>query len=288
MLEEMKINNEIRIFENEQFGKVRTLLIDGQPWFVGKDVAEALGYTNSRKALIDHVDEEDKGVTKRDTLGGNQKLTIINESGLYCLIIKSKLEGARQFKRWVTSEVLPSIRKYGAYLTEEALARVTGDTSEAEKLFTELKKEKLRVKQLQKECDSLERLMAVTREANELLSTTNELLEKRVEVLEPKASYYDSVLDSEELIPISLIAEDYGLTAQKLNGLLHGFGIQHPVGKSWAINREYLDMGYTQTKVLKYGAETITVTYWTQKGKKFIYEFLKELGIVPLNERKSA
>lgn len=282
------MNNEIRIFENEQFGKVRTLLIDGQLWFVGKDVAEALGYTNSRKALIDHVDEEDKGVTKRDTLGGNQKLTIINESGLYCLIIKSKLEGARQFKRWVTSEVLPSIRKYGAYLTEEALARVTGDTSEAEKLFTELKKEKLRVKQLQKECDSLERLMAVTREANELLSTTNELLEKRVEVLEPKASYYDSVLDSEELIPISLIAEDYGLTAQKLNGLLHGFGIQHPVGKSWAINREYLDMGYTQTKVLKYGAETITVTYWTQKGKKFIYEFLKELGIVPLNERKTA
>lgn len=193
------MNKEIKIFEHEQFGKVRTLLIDGQPWFVGKDVAEALGYTNSRKALIDHVDEEDKGVTKRDTLGGNQKLTIINESGLYCLIIKSKLEGARQFKRWVTSE--------------------------AEKLFTELKKEKLRVKQLQKECDSLERLMAVTREANELLSTTNELLEKRVEVLEPKASYYDSVLDSEELIPISLIAEDYGLTAQKLNGLLHGFGI---------------------------------------------------------------
>lgn len=282
------MNKEIRIFENEQFGKVRTLLIDGQPWFVGKDVAEALGYTNSRKALIDHVDEEDKGVTKRDTLGGNQKLTIINESGLYCLIIKSKLEGARQFKRWVTSEVLPSIRKYGAYLTEEALARVAGDTSEAEKLFTELKKEKLRVKQLQKECDSLEKLMAVTREANELLSTTNKLLEKRVEVLEPKASYYDSVLDSEELIPISLIAEDYGLTAQKLNGLLHGFGIQHPVGKSWAINREYLDMGYTQTKVLRYGAETITVTYWTQKGKKFIYEFLKELGIVPLNERKSA
>lgn len=282
------MNNEIRIFENEQFVKVRTLLIDGQPWFVGKDVAEALGYTNSRKTLIDHVDEEDKGVTKRDTLGGNQKLTIINESGLYCLIIKSKLEGARQFKRWVTSEVLPSIRKYGAYLTEEALARVAGDTSEAEKLFTELKKEKLRVKQLQKECDSLEKLMAVTREANELLSTTNELLEKRVEVLEPKASYYDSVLDSEELIPISLIAEDYGLTAQKLNGLLHGFGIQHPIGKSWAINREYLDMEYTQTKVLKYGAETITVTYWTQKGKKFIYEFLKELGIVPLNERKSA
>lgn len=285
-----KMNNEIRIFENEQFGKVRTLLIDGQPWFVGKDVGKALGYSNTRDALSKHVDTEDKTTVAICDTGSNYKsqAVIINESGVYSLIFSSKLEGARQFKRWVTSEVLPSIRKYGAYLTEEALARVTGDTSEAEKLFTELKKEKLRVKQLQKECDSLERLMAVTREANELLSTTNELLEKRVEVLEPKASYYDSVLDSEELIPVSLIAEDYGLTAQKLNGLLHGFGIQHPIGKSWAINREYLDMGYTQTKVLKYGAETITVTYWTQKGKKFIYEFLKELGIVPLNERKSA
>lgn len=284
------MNNEIRIFENEQFGKVRTLLIDGQPWFVGKDVGKALGYSNTRDALSKHVDTEDKTTVAICDTGSNYKsqAVIINESGVYSLIFSSKLECARQFKRWVTSEVLPSIRKYGAYLTEEALARVTGDTSEAEKLFTELKKEKLRVKQLQKECDSLERLMAVTREANELLSTTNELLEKRVEVLEPKASYYDSVLDSEELIPISLIAEDYGLTAQKLNGLLHGFGIQHPVGKSWAINREYLDMGYTQTKVLKYGAETITVTYWTQKGKKFIYEFLKELGIVPLNERKTA
>lgn len=284
------MNNEIRIFENEQFGKVRTLLIDGQPWFVGKDVGKALGYSNTRDALSKHVDTEDKTTVAICDTGSNYKsqAVIINESGVYSLIFSSKLEGARQFKRWVTSEVLPSIRKYGAFLTEEALARVTGDTSEAEKLFTELKKEKLRVKQLQKECASLERLMAVTREANELLSTTNELLEKRVEVLEPKASYYDGVLDSEELIPISLIAEDYGLTAQKLNGLLHGFGIQHPVGKSWAINREYLDMGYTQTKVLKYGAETITVTYWTQKGKKFIYEFLKELGIVPLNERKTA
>lgn len=284
------MNNEIKIFEHEQFGSVRTILIDGQPWFVGKDVGKALGYSNTRDALSKHVDTEDKTTVAICDTGSNYKsqAVIINESGVYSLIFSSKLECARQFKRWVTSEVLPSIRKYGAYLTEEALARVTGDTSEAEKLFTELKKEKLRVKQLQKECDSLERLMAVTREANELLSTTNELLEKRVEVLEPKASYYDSVLDSEELIPISLIAEDYGLTAQKLNGLLHGFGIQHPVGKSWAINREYLDMGYTQTKVLKYGAETITVTYWTQKGKKFIYEFLKELGIVPLNERKTA
>ena len=283
------MNKEIRIFENEQFGAIRTYECEGKIFFCGKDVTKALGYKDSVNALKMHCRVD--GVVKHhliDNIGRKQSANFISEGNLYRLISHSKLPSAEVFEKWIFDEVLPSIRKYGAYLTEEALARVTGDTSEAEKLFTELKKEKLRVKQLQKECDSLERLMAVTREANELLSTTNELLEKRVEVLEPKASYYDSVLDSEELIPISLIAEDYGLTAQKLNGLLHGFGIQHPIGKSWAINREYLDMGYTQTKVLKYGAETITVTYWTQKGKKFIYEFLKELGIVPLNERKSA
>ena len=107
--------NDLQIFTNKEFGQVRTCLKEKDPWFVGKDVAEALGYTNSRKAIIDHVDEEDKGVTKRDTLGGPQEMTIINESGLYSLIFSSKLPSAKRFKRWVTSEVLPAIRKTGGY-----------------------------------------------------------------------------------------------------------------------------------------------------------------------------
>lgn len=97
---------------------VRTVLVNDEPWFVGKDVADILGYSNSRKALSDHVDDEDKGVTKSDTLGGNQNITIINESGLYSLILKSKKPEAKQFKRWVTSEVLPTIRKHGTYMTQ--------------------------------------------------------------------------------------------------------------------------------------------------------------------------
>ena len=97
---------------------VRIITINDEPWFVGKDVADILGYSNSRKALSDHVDDEDKGVTKSDTLGGNQNITIINESGLYSLILKSKKPEAKQFKRWVTSEVLPTIRKHGAYMTQ--------------------------------------------------------------------------------------------------------------------------------------------------------------------------
>lgn len=107
--------NELQIYNNEEFGDIRTVTIENEPWFVGKDVAEALGYSNSRKALSDHVHDDDKGVTKCDTLGGKQDLTIINESGLYALIFGSKLESAKRFKHWVTSEVLPAIRKTGAY-----------------------------------------------------------------------------------------------------------------------------------------------------------------------------
>ncbi len=109
--------NELQIFESNEFGKIRTVEKDGVPWLVGKDVAQALGYVNPRKALSDHVDDEDKtdGVTIRDSIGREQKPILINESGLYALIFGSKLESARRFKRWVTSEVLPAIRKTGAY-----------------------------------------------------------------------------------------------------------------------------------------------------------------------------
>ena len=107
--------NEITIFNSQEFGNIRTVTIDGEPWFAGKDVAEALGYSNARDALSKHVDKEDKGVAKCDTPGGKQDLSIINESGLYALIFGSKLESAKRFKHWVTSEVLPAIRKTGGY-----------------------------------------------------------------------------------------------------------------------------------------------------------------------------
>lgn len=109
--------NDLQIFNNEEFGEIRALEIDGQPWFIGKDVAVALGYSNTRDAIKKHVDADDKGVANCDTLGGRQKMTIINESGLYSLILGSDLESAKKFKHWVTSEVLPSIRKTGSYET---------------------------------------------------------------------------------------------------------------------------------------------------------------------------
>ena len=126
--------NEMQVFSNPDFGTIRTTEIEGEPWFVGKDVASVLGYTNPRKALADHVDADDKGVTKRDTLGGAQEMTVINESGLYALVLSSKLPGAKQFKRWVTSEVLPSIRKTGSYALPKdypAALRALADAEEA-------------------------------------------------------------------------------------------------------------------------------------------------------------
>lgn len=125
--------NDLQLFNNPEFGAVRAVEVDGEPWFVGKDVAQALGYSNPRKALADHVDAEDKGVTKCDTPGGEQDITTINESGLYSLVLSSKLPGAKKFKRWVTSEVLPTIRKTGGYQLPKdypSALRALADTTE--------------------------------------------------------------------------------------------------------------------------------------------------------------
>lgn len=137
--------NELKIFENPEFGSVRTTIIDDEPWFVGKDVATALGYKSTRKAISDHVDDEDKGVTKWNTLGGTQEMVIINESGLYCLILGSKLPSAKKFKRWVTSEVLPAIRKTGKYVVPQYRQRdlTTDDYLKAAQIVAQCKNERL-------------------------------------------------------------------------------------------------------------------------------------------------
>ncbi len=133
---------DLQIFRNESFGEIRTLNIDGEPWFVGKDVADILGYTNTPKAIRDHVDDEDK-LTERIVLSGqNREVILINEGGLYSLILSSKLPSAKQFKRWVTNEVLPSIRKHGIYATAETAERLLNDPDFMIRTFTVLKEER--------------------------------------------------------------------------------------------------------------------------------------------------
>lgn len=154
--------NEIKIFENSQFGNLRTVSIDGEPWFVGKDVATILGYSNSRKALADHVDQEDKGVTKCDTLGGTQEISVINESGLYSLILSSKLPAARQFKRWITSDVLPQIRQTGAYLSPNLAQQVLSDPATLSLLLSQLAQERSARLQAESDSDAVRKELAKT------------------------------------------------------------------------------------------------------------------------------
>lgn len=144
---------DLQIFENEQFGQVRTLEINSEPWFVGKDVGEILGYSNTPKAIRDHIDNEDK-LTERIVLSGQNRETIlINESGLYSLILSSKLPKAKEFKHWVTSEILPSIRRHGAYMTADTIDKVLQDPDFGIRLLSELKSEREERQRLEAEAE---------------------------------------------------------------------------------------------------------------------------------------
>ena len=145
---------EIKIFENAEFGSVRTVDIDGVIHFVGKDVALALGYSETAKAIREHVDDEDKGVSVLDTPGGKQKMTVITESGLYSLVLSSKLPTAKKFKHWVTSEILPSIRKHGAYMTENTLEKALTSPDFLIQLANQIKAEQEKNRQLKTQIEA--------------------------------------------------------------------------------------------------------------------------------------
>ena len=259
--------SELQIFKNAEFGSVRTVTVEGEPHFVAKDVAEILGYSNPRDAINKHVDEEDKGVAKCDTLGGKQELTVINESGLYSLILSSKMPNAKRFKRWVTSEVLPTIRRHGLYAMDEVLA----NPDILINALLELKAERERNA-------SLQAMVAVQ---------SQQMIE-----MQPKVSYYDVVLNCKDLVAISVIAKDYGWSATKLNQYLQQKGIQYKQGgKIWLLYQKYVEKGYTSTKTHSYpgsdgSTHTKVHTYWTQRGRLFIYDLLKADSILPLVEQE--
>jgi prophage antirepressor-like protein len=251
---------ELQIYKNAELGSVRTAVIGDEPFFVGKDVAEILGYSNPQKALRDHVDEEDKTLNDSFTVNGT-KGVLINESGLYSLILRSQLPKAQKFKRWVTSEILPSIRRHGMYATDELIA----NPDLAIAAFTALKEE--REKRL-----ALEEVAAVQKQ--------------QIAEMQPKATYYDVVLRCKDAVNISVIAKDYGWSAQKMNEYLHQKGIQYKQSDIWLLYQKYAGCGYTKTNTHIYedscGKEHTKVhTKWTQKGRLFIYSLLKADGIVP-------
>lgn len=145
---------ELKVFENPEFGKIRMVELDREPWFVGKDVAQALGYERATKAIQDHVDAEDRDeVPIQDSIGRMQKTPVINESGLYSLVLSSKLPGAKKFKRWVTAEVLPSIRRHGIYATDQVLEEIISDPDTGIRLLQQLKEERRKVRELESKAE---------------------------------------------------------------------------------------------------------------------------------------
>lgn len=254
-------------FEGAQ---IRALTIDEAPYFVGKDVAMVLGYSNPRDAIAKHVDDEDRNTVAIRDGKGNPNQTIINESGLYSLILGSKLPDAKRFKRWVTSEVLPAIRKHGAYATDSTIDKILSDPDFGIRLLQDLKTE---------------------REARKALEIQNAVQTQQIAELQPKASYYDVVLNCKDLLSVSKIAKDFGKSGRWLNNFLHEKGIQFKQGSVWLLYQKYAAEGYTQTKTDPYTGSDGMIhskvrTCWTQKGRLFIYDLLKSNGILPTIERE--
>ena len=246
--------NEIKIYKHPKFGQVRTVLINNIPWFVGKDAADILGYSNTRDALARHVDDEDKTSVVIPDTGSNYKSRsiLINESGLYSLILSSKLKTAKQFKHWITSEVLPSIRQNGCYLSPELLKKMVCSPEYVIQVLQKLVEE-----------------------------------QTKKEILTEKCSYLDTILQSETDLPITVIAKDYGFSARKMNRLLHFLGVQYRMKSGcWVLYARYENYGYTRTHTHVYGENKSRIyTCWTQKGRKFLYELLKKNGYFPLCEQ---
>lgn len=270
------MNNKIKVFENAEFGSVRTMTINGEPWFVAADVCRAL---ELNKTATRRLDEDEKGLRSTQTLGGNQEVLVVNEPGLYTLVLGSRKPEAKAFKRWITHEVIPDIRQYGMYATNDFLDKALGNPDNWIRMLTEysaVKKEN-------------ETLKLKTAEQKEVIESQN----NQITLMKPKASYYDLVLQTKNAVNITTIAKDYGLSAVTLNKKLHDYGVQYKQGGTWLLYQQYANMGYTKTKTGVYtnkaGEEYASVhTQWTQKGRMFIYEILKEHGILPKMEEEES
>lgn len=275
---------DIQIFNNPQFGEMRTWRDElGEPWFCGADVCMALGYAKAVNAIAQHVEKED--TLKQGTLTGRgkQSMTYVNESGLYSLIFGSRLAVAKDFKRWVTSEVLPAIRKHGVYMTNETLRRAITEPDFLIELATELKNErKLRLdaettckEQQEKICE---------------LDTQMDGMKKEMDTMKEKVSYLDIILATTNSVLVTQIAQDYGESPIKFNRRLSQMKIQYSRGGQWILYAPYKGNGYvtSETYLIRHnnGREEVRMgTKWTQKGRRFLYEKLKCVGVLPVIER---
>lgn len=240
--------NEITTFVNNQFGTIRTTVIDGKPWFVGKDICVALGYRDSTGAVRKRVDEEDRGVAKIATPSGMQDMSIVSESGLYALIFGSKLPSAKQFKRWVTCDVLPQIRKTGGYIPLSPTDDELTIMSKAHKI--------------------LERTL---QEKEHILADQS----KQLAIAQPKAEIYDKLMSAKGYYSFNVAAKELGVGRNKLMALLRSKGILFRDGYSNIAYQKYCDCGYFVVKhSIGRNGFPCGVTKVTSKGLEFLYRII--------------
>jgi prophage antirepressor-like protein len=257
------MSTELQIFDYEG-NQVRTVQRDGDPWWVLKDVCAVLDIGNSRDVTA-RLDEDEKGVDSIDTPGGKQELTVISESGLYSVILLSRKPEARRFKRWVTHDVLPTIRRHGMYARDELL-----DNPD------------LLIEALQ--------ALKFERSHTAMLEERAAIPSRLIAQMKPKAAYYDVILACPDAVTISVIAKDYGWSAKHMNAFLHEKGVQFRQGRIWLLYQKYAGHGYACSRTHEHtgrgGEPHASVhTYWTQKGRLFLYGLLKDHGVLPLVER---
>ena len=278
------MDNSIQIFNNPQFGEIRTAGNSNNPMFCLTDVCKAVGL--SAKGVNQRLcDEVISNYPITDSLGRTQQALFVNEDGLYDVILDSRKPEARLFRKWVTSDVLPSIRKTGGYLatkqddTPELIMARALQVAQAT-----IDKHNARIKQL--EAENTEKRKAIEQAEEQVVQ-----LSETVASMKPKVDYCDIILQSKETVATTQIAQDYGMTAKAFNILLRNFGIQHKVAGQWILYAPYLPLGYVQSESIPIthtdGRKTTKLfSKWTQKGRLFLYEELKKHGILPSIERK--
>lgn len=260
------MDNNIQIFNNEELGTIRIKGTPDAPLFCLGDVCKMLGLRqgNVRERL-------EKGVVSTEPLltsGGIQMVNFVTEDGLYDVILDSRKPEAKRFRKWVTSEVLPTIRKHGAYMTKDTLERAIAEPDFLIQLATTLKEEKAKRLEAEQQCEVQKQIIGE---------------------MEKKVSYLDLILSSTSTMTITQIAQDYGMSGQRMNKLLHGLRIQYKVGEQWILYAEYKDKCYVSSETIHFvtseGIPCTTLnTKWTQKGRLFLYDILKKEGILPKME----
>ena len=297
----MENNLSVFMFEG---ANVRVLEINREPWFVAKDVCLFFDDKNHNRS-VGRVDQDDKKLYEFSTAGGKQKLTVVNESGLYALLFAMQPQKAhkgvsdeypletveriaklRRFKRWVTSEVLPSIRKHGGYIAGQESQEMT----DAELLAKALTVANNVMEQRAQRIAALEAENNLLDEQNKTLLIANEAANATIAQMKPKVDYYDLVMSSKNTLTTTQVAADFGLSAVRLNQMLNAWKIQYKINNQWILYQQYKDKGYVRSVAkpvktnggYRFCAES---TQWTQQGRLFLYDILKKNGIIPVCER---